>query len=169
MKKLIYSLALAVGLVGLTAATIQQTAVDACQKEISKEQGKTALLPYRYSGFTSKPFVVKRFNQMKETQVELLKDMPYRIIFDRYGIPDGQKVVIAVYDRPLGHKKRMEIYRNDSSEDQVILDTESLSEVPSTLFVEYEINANESTSDEQQVKGCMGLTMGYQTMMFDKK
>lgn len=145
-----------------------QEVIDYCLKDKSREDSYKLLKPYRYSSFKYKSFTAKDYNQVKETIVELLDDMPYKLIFNKKGLPTGQSVNIVVYDKPYGKKNRTELFRNAGSEEVVVFETSSLNDFYKRLYVEYELPAIEADLAENvTVKGCVTLTVGYNYLQFE--
>lgn len=143
----------------------QSETVDYCTKDESRAKSVKNLKPYRYSGFKAKPFEAKPYNQIRETIVELLRDMPYRLIFNKDGVPSGQTVNIVIYDKPYGKKNRTELFRHTGSEKEVIFETNSLQDQYSTLYVEYELPAYEDDIAEGvSIEGCITLTVGFDAL-----
>ena len=143
--------------------------IDYCLVDQAREQSYKQLKPYRYSGFKYKSFKAKDYNQVKETIVELLAEIPYKLIFNRKGLPTGQSVNIVVYDRPYGKKNREELFRDSSDNEEVVFETSSLNDYYKRLYVEYELPAIEAELAENvTVKGCMTLTIGYNPLQFEQ-
>ena len=146
----------------------QSETVDYCTKEDSRSLSIKNLKPYRYSGFKSKPFEAQPYNQIKETVVELLRDMPYKLIFNKDGLPSAQKVNIVIYDRPYSKKNRTELFRDGGSSKEVVFETASLQDEYSTLYVEYELPAYEDDIAEGvSIKGCITITVGFNALPFN--
>ena len=91
--------------------------------------------------------------------------MPYRLIFNKDGVPSGQTVNIVIYDKPYGKKNRTELFRHTGSEKEVIFETNSLQDQYSTLYVEYELPAYEDDIAEGvSIEGCITLTVGFDAL-----
>ncbi len=145
----------------------QSEVIDYCERESATERSKKELKPYRYSGAKVKKIKIKEYNQIQETVIEMLYDTKYKIIFNRSGIPDGQKVDIVIYNKPYGKRKREIVWKNTDGEDVVVLETEKLDEEYDRLYVEYELPAYEKdVPSGVRITGCMVMTLGYNNMSF---
>lgn len=168
MKKLLPILIIGVIALSFTGRTSKDP-LDYCAKNEAKAQAKVTLKPYRYAGTKSKPFYIKEYHQRKETVIELLYEVPYRIVFYRNGLPEGQMVDISIYDEPYGSKHRELIYRDEGGSEELVFDTkEDLSEDfrgIQRLYIEYFIHpfeGEEELDENVRMKGCVVMTHGYQ-------
>lgn len=145
----------------------QQETIDYCERESITDNTKKELKPYRYSGAKVKKLKIKEYNQIQETVIEMLYDTKYKIIFNRSGIPDGQKVDIIIYNKPYGKRKREIVWKNTDGQDVVEFETESLEEEYDKLYGEYEMPAYDKEVPEGvRISGCMVMTIGYNNMTF---
>ncbi len=146
--------------------------LDYCTKSSAKTANMREMNPYRYSGNKVKPFYCKAFHQTKTTVVELLKGMPYKIVFNRAGMPDGQKLEIKIFDSEEGKKNRTMIWSDNSMKEQVAFETKSVSDFDyRTLYIEYVLPAyeKEDITDDIRKKGCVVMTTGYMNEVLETK
>jgi hypothetical protein len=170
MRKLsaytLFSFSLALVVMFSNQVFAQSTPVDYCIKDNARESAMKKLKPFRYSGFKTKPITIKEYNQVKETLVTILKDVPYRLIFNSEGLPEGQKVEIAIYDKPFGKKNRNVIYEYKGADKEVIFDTKDASFTE--MYVEYVFPAFEGKmSSDMAIKGCVTMTIGYNNLIIE--
>lgn len=145
----------------------QMETINYCERESASDRSKNNLKPYRYSGAKVKKLKIKEYNQIQETVIEMLYDTKYKIIFNRSGLPDGQKVDIIIYNKPYGKRNREIVWKNTDGQEMVELETEKLEGEYDKLYVEYEMPAYENEVPEGvRITGCMIMTIGYNNMTF---
>jgi len=144
--------------------------IDYCAKDVARENAKKALVPFRYSGSKAKRITVKEYNQIATTDVELLYDVPYRLIFNKAGLPDEQKVDIVIFNKPYPKKNRQELWRNsDYGTKEVTFETSELGDYTGDLYIEYVLPAYEGKiTPDLRLKGCIVLTLGYNNMVIEQ-
>ena len=165
-KRLLKSIAFCALIVFTSGYSSEKAAtevLDYCVREKSKASAKKDLPPHRYSGSRAKTFYCKNNQQVKTTEIELLKGQHYRLIFDKAGLPIGQSVEVRIYDKPEDKKNRSLLWENTEDRDHFIFETKSIENFKySTLYVEYFFPAYEKDdiSSEVKKKGCVFLTIG---------
>lgn len=165
-KYTLYSLGIAFAVSSSSLVFAQGAPVDYCIKDNARESAMKKLKPFRYSGFKTKPVTIKEYNQVKETLVTILKDVPYRLIFNSEGLPEGQKVEITIYDKPYGKKNRNVIYEYKGNDKEVMFDTKDASY--SEMHVEYVFPAFEGKlNSDMTIKGCVTMTIGYNNLVIE--
>lgn len=133
-----------------------------CQRERARATAKEQLKPFRFTGTKARSFYLKDFHQRKETVIELLFDVPYRVIFDRSGLPEGQDIDIMIYDKPYGKRNRTLIFKDDGGSDKIVFDTQEMEENYPRLFVEYLIYPYEGPElDASYARACITMSHGY--------
>jgi|AVFP01.1.fsa_nt_gi hypothetical protein len=136
--------------------------IDYCTKESARRKSSEMLLPYKYSGSRSKSFTLKNYSQTRSMEIDLVHNRPYKIIFNREGIPEGQKLEVYIYDKPNDKKKRYLLFSNNSEEDIVVFETKYVNDFNySEIFVDLVIPSFPGDLSGITVKGCLVTTVGY--------
>ncbi len=144
--------------------------VDYCTRDLSRRKTMKALPPYRYSGSRTKSFTLQNFSQVRHLQIDLVRNRPYRIIFNREGVPEGQLVEIAIYDRPHDKRNRQVLWHDESTDPQVIFETKYVQFFDyDVIYVDVLLPAYEGDLSGPTIKGCLITTVGYQNVSLSDK
>jgi hypothetical protein len=123
-----------------------------------REEVRLLIRPFKYNLAKTTTITYKRYPQLVRVLIPIYSVEEHRIIFSTKGLP--QEVIIRVYDKPKGEKRRKTLFTSDPSEPI------STYELPkeykeSYLFVEYSIPATEQEDRNVTQRGCVVMMMGY--------
>lgn len=126
-----------------------------CDAKALKEEVKEKLKPgYKYDSSKITRIAFKNEEQAKEIEVPLFIGEKYKFIFNTKAIP--APVVITIYNKPVGSKKRKELYSNKKAmkSGEKIFTWEP--EKSRKMYINYTIPASSS-----QDRGCVVFLLGY--------
>ncbi len=134
----------------LCAFQIQECDVVALKSVLKKE-----LKPdFKYDSAKTSRFTYKTKKQMKEIEIPLFMGEKYKFLFNTEGL--SEMINVEIYNKPIGHKKRVLLYKLDFKEGQNIYSFEP--EKSRKMYLSYTIPKVEEANIS---KGCILMVLGY--------
>lgn len=123
-----------------------------------REEVRLLIRPFKYNLSKTTTVSYKRYPQLLRVLIPIYSEEQHRIIFSTKGLP--QDIIITVYDKQQGEKKRKALFTSSPSEP---ISTYELPEdyKESYLFVEYSIPPTEAEDRSTTRRGCVVMMMGY--------
>ena len=144
--------------------------VDYCTRDLARKKAQKELPPYRYSGSRTKTFTLQNFSQIRHLQIDMVRNRPYKVIFNREGVPEGQAVEVAIYDRPHDKKNRQLLYHDSSTDPQVVFETKKVQFFDyDAVYVDVLLPAYLGDLSGPTIKGCLVITVGYLNVTLSDK
>jgi hypothetical protein len=127
-------------------------------REEIREEVRLLIRPFKYNLAKTTTISFKRYPQLLRIIIPIYSDQEHRIIFSTKGLP--QDVIINVYDKPKGEKRRKTLFTSNPGEP--INTFELPAEYKeSYMFVEYSIPPTEAEDRSVTRRGCVVMMMGY--------
>tara|TARA_R110002050_G_scaffold300786_1_gene472669 strand:+ start:9680 stop:10336 length:657 start_codon:yes stop_codon:yes gene_type:complete len=141
-----------------TSARVKPVDNSCTNKNELREEVRLLIRPFKYNLAKTTIVNYKRYPQLLRVLIPIYSEEQHRIIFSTKGLP--QDVIITVYDKQQGEKKRKALFTSNPSEP---ISTFELPEdyKESFLFVEYSVPPTDAEDRSTTRRGCVIMMMGY--------